>query len=99
MVNAVAKLERKIFFVLVHMVCTVSSNSTVVTDLSFVSLDHSKGFGGKYGVQKDHMDKVLTFSSNCMNSRIRVLDILLTGPVFLLIAHLLCNDQGSLSYN
>ena len=24
----------------------------------FFSLDHSKGFGGKYGVQKDRVDKV-----------------------------------------
>ena len=33
-----------------------------------VSLDHSKGFGGKYGVQSDHMDKVLTVVSNCIFS-------------------------------
>jgi len=27
--------------------------------------DHSKGFGGKYGVQSDHMDKVITVIANC----------------------------------
>lgn len=25
----------------------------------FIIIDYSKGFGGKYGVQKDRMDKVL----------------------------------------
>jgi len=24
----------------------------------YIPLDHSKGFGGKYGVQKDRVDKV-----------------------------------------
>lgn len=28
------------------------------SDLFILLLDYSKGFGGKYGVQKDRMDKV-----------------------------------------
>lgn len=45
-------------------------------------LDYSKGFGGKYGVQKDHVDKVFKFVLNELKLSFIKLQVSITFSLF-----------------